>query len=48
MHQSVFELIHTDDQQEFKRNLHWALNPPVSLEPPTDPPGLLHGDSLIH
>ncbi|XP_039907307.1 aryl hydrocarbon receptor 1b isoform X2 [Simochromis diagramma] len=38
MHQSVFELIHTDDQQEFKRNLHWALNPPVSLEPPTDPP----------
>uniref|UniRef100_A0A3B3TVZ4 Aryl hydrocarbon receptor 1b n=1 Tax=Poecilia latipinna TaxID=48699 RepID=A0A3B3TVZ4_9TELE len=37
MHQSVFELIHTEDQQEFKRNLHWALNPPVSLEPPTDP-----------
>lgn len=48
MHQSVFELIHTDDQQEFKRNLHWALNPPVSLKPPTDPPGLLHGDSLVH
>ncbi|XP_008395496.1 aryl hydrocarbon receptor-like [Poecilia reticulata] len=39
MHQSVFELIHTEDQQEFKRNLHWALNPPVSLEPPTDPAG---------
>uniref|UniRef100_A0A1A8LH33 Aryl hydrocarbon receptor n=2 Tax=Nothobranchius TaxID=28779 RepID=A0A1A8LH33_9TELE len=37
MHQSVFELIHTEDQQEFKRNLHWALNPPLSLEPPTDP-----------
>ncbi|XP_017260479.2 aryl hydrocarbon receptor [Kryptolebias marmoratus] len=39
MHQSVFELIHTEDQQEFKRNLHWALNPPVSLEPPPDPAG---------
>uniref|UniRef100_A0A3Q0SI60 Aryl hydrocarbon receptor n=1 Tax=Amphilophus citrinellus TaxID=61819 RepID=A0A3Q0SI60_AMPCI len=40
MHQSVFELIHTDDQQEFRRNLHWALNPPVSQGTPTDPPGL--------
>uniref|UniRef100_A0A3B5B675 Aryl hydrocarbon receptor-like n=1 Tax=Stegastes partitus TaxID=144197 RepID=A0A3B5B675_9TELE len=38
MHQSVFELIHTEDQQEFRRNLHWALNPPISLGPPTDPP----------
>ncbi|NWV05974.1 AHR protein, partial [Ptilonorhynchus violaceus] len=28
MHQSVFELIHTEDQPEFRRNLHWALNPP--------------------
>ncbi|XP_072527693.1 aryl hydrocarbon receptor 1b [Salminus brasiliensis] len=28
MHQSVFELIHTEDQQAFRRNLHWALNPP--------------------
>lgn len=37
MHQSVFELIHTEDQQEFRRNLHWALNPPSSLGPPTDP-----------
>ncbi|XP_062236841.1 aryl hydrocarbon receptor-like [Platichthys flesus] len=35
MHQSVFELIHTEDQQEFRRNLHWALDPPVG--PPTDP-----------
>ncbi|XP_070814183.1 aryl hydrocarbon receptor 1b [Chaetodon trifascialis] len=37
MHQSVFELIHTEDQQEFRSNLHWALNPPVGLGPPTDP-----------
>ncbi|XP_043549034.1 aryl hydrocarbon receptor-like [Chiloscyllium plagiosum] len=28
MHQSVYELIHTEDQQEIRRNLHWALNPP--------------------
>uniref|UniRef100_UPI003AAD6D07 aryl hydrocarbon receptor-like n=1 Tax=Centroberyx gerrardi TaxID=166262 RepID=UPI003AAD6D07 len=34
MQQSVFELIHTEDQQEFRRNLHWALNPPTA--PPTD------------
>ncbi|XP_067891986.1 aryl hydrocarbon receptor 1b [Heterodontus francisci] len=36
MHQSVFELIHTEDQQEFRRNLHWALNPPTITEPSTD------------
>ncbi|XP_062302825.1 aryl hydrocarbon receptor 1b isoform X3 [Osmerus eperlanus] len=33
MHQSVFELIHTEDQQEFRRNLHWALNPPALAQP---------------
>ncbi|RXM96647.1 Aryl hydrocarbon receptor [Acipenser ruthenus] len=33
MHQSVFELIHTEDQQEFRRNLHWALNPSSLSEP---------------
>lgn len=27
MHQSVYELVHTDDQQELRKNLHWALNP---------------------
>uniref|UniRef100_A0A3B4AG59 PAS domain-containing protein n=1 Tax=Periophthalmus magnuspinnatus TaxID=409849 RepID=A0A3B4AG59_9GOBI len=27
MHQSVYELVHTEDQQELRRNLHWALNP---------------------
>ncbi|XP_077369187.1 aryl hydrocarbon receptor-like isoform X2 [Festucalex cinctus] len=36
MHHSVLELIHTEDQQEFKRNLHWALNPPDSLGFPLD------------
>ncbi|KAG5852894.1 hypothetical protein ANANG_G00067380 [Anguilla anguilla] len=38
MHQSVFELIHTEDQQEFRRNLHWALNPPASVSDPDESP----------
>ncbi|NXL20417.1 AHR protein, partial [Setophaga kirtlandii] len=28
LHQSVFELIHTEDQPEFRRNLRWALDTP--------------------
>ncbi|XP_039925739.1 aryl hydrocarbon receptor-like isoform X1 [Hirundo rustica] len=32
MHQSVFELIHTEDHPEFRRNLHWALDPPHTPE----------------
>ncbi|NXL96185.1 AHR protein, partial [Alectura lathami] len=39
MHQSVFELIHTEDQQEFRRNLHWALNPPHTPEGEPSPAG---------
>ncbi|XP_072268633.1 aryl hydrocarbon receptor [Pyxicephalus adspersus] len=27
IHQSVFELIHTEDRVEFQRQLHWALDP---------------------
>ncbi|XP_067832380.1 aryl hydrocarbon receptor-like [Heptranchias perlo] len=27
MHQPVFELIHPEDHNEFRRQLHWALNP---------------------
>uniref|UniRef100_A0A674F3K7 Aryl hydrocarbon receptor n=1 Tax=Salmo trutta TaxID=8032 RepID=A0A674F3K7_SALTR len=38
MHQSVFDLIHTEDQQEFRRNLHWALNPPVVPQQVESPP----------
>ena len=30
MHQSVFELVHTEDQLELRKNLHWALNPPAA------------------
>uniref|UniRef100_A0A8D0BLH5 Aryl hydrocarbon receptor n=1 Tax=Salvator merianae TaxID=96440 RepID=A0A8D0BLH5_SALMN len=32
IHQSVFELIHTEDRPEFQRQLHWALNPVQSTE----------------
>lgn len=44
MHQSVYELVHTEDQQELRRNLHWALNPPaVASTSSQDSP---QGDSL--
>ncbi|NXD12529.1 AHR protein, partial [Nothocercus nigrocapillus] len=29
IHQSVYELIHTDDRATFHCQLHWALNPPA-------------------
>ncbi|XP_048454957.1 aryl hydrocarbon receptor 2 [Rhincodon typus] len=32
VHQSVFELIHTDDRAMFRQQLHWALNPPACQE----------------
>ncbi|KAG9349413.1 hypothetical protein JZ751_027856 [Albula glossodonta] len=49
MHQSVFELIHTEDQQEFRRNLHWALNPPSMFESEESPQDgePVNGSSLV-
>ncbi|NXC98466.1 AHR protein, partial [Certhia familiaris] len=44
MHQSVFELIHTEDQPEFRRNLHWALDPPHA---PKGEPSPAAGKSLV-
>lgn len=44
MHQSVYELVHTEDQQELRRNLHWALNPPpatIATMTQDSPPGEL-------
>uniref|UniRef100_A0A8C2QDF8 Aryl hydrocarbon receptor n=1 Tax=Cricetulus griseus TaxID=10029 RepID=A0A8C2QDF8_CRIGR len=37
IHQSVYELIHTEDRAEFQRQLHWALNPAQSGD---EAPGL--------
>ncbi|PKU29608.1 hypothetical protein llap_20088 [Limosa lapponica baueri] len=37
IHQSVFELIHTEDRPEFQRQLHWALNP---AQPADSGPGV--------
>ncbi|KAI5088988.1 aryl hydrocarbon receptor [Silurus meridionalis] len=34
LHQCVFELVHTEDQEAFRRNLHWALNPPTEEQQP--------------
>ncbi|KAL0963892.1 hypothetical protein UPYG_G00314970 [Umbra pygmaea] len=44
MHQSLYELVHTDDQQELRRNLHWALNPPAIMAP-VAPLGDSHPDA---
>uniref|UniRef100_A0A3Q3G0P8 Aryl hydrocarbon receptor-like n=1 Tax=Labrus bergylta TaxID=56723 RepID=A0A3Q3G0P8_9LABR len=32
VHQSVFELIHTDDRAVFRQQLHFALNPPTAAD----------------
>ncbi|NXS33864.1 AHR protein, partial [Pomatostomus ruficeps] len=47
MHQSVFELIHTEDQPEFRRNLHWALEPPHAPEGEISPGGKSLGSSAV-
>ncbi|XP_053118793.1 aryl hydrocarbon receptor [Hemicordylus capensis] len=41
IHQSVFELIHTEDRPEFQRQLHWALKPTES----TDSGQIMQGDN---
>ncbi|NWU00564.1 AHR protein, partial [Urocynchramus pylzowi] len=47
MHQSVFELIHTEDQLEFRRNLHWALDPPHTPEGEPSPAGKSLSSSAV-
>ncbi|XP_069814899.1 aryl hydrocarbon receptor isoform X2 [Dendropsophus ebraccatus] len=39
IHQSVFELIHTEDRPEFQRQLHWALDPAQPSETQRSPEG---------
>lgn len=47
MHQSVYELVHTEDQQELRRNLHWALNPPSPAAAPSAAQDLPQGDESV-
>ncbi|XP_073533951.1 aryl hydrocarbon receptor isoform X2 [Phyllobates terribilis] len=39
IHQSVFELIHTEDRPEFQRQLHWALDPAQPSDTQRSPDG---------
>ncbi|KAK9960628.1 hypothetical protein ABG768_008473 [Culter alburnus] len=32
IHQSVYDLIHTEDRAEFQKQLHWALNPSCTVD----------------
>ncbi|XP_009866555.1 PREDICTED: aryl hydrocarbon receptor-like, partial [Apaloderma vittatum] len=47
MHQSVFELIHTEDQLEFSRNLHWALLGTLACQSLSSTEGKSLGSSAV-
>ncbi|NXS78514.1 AHR protein, partial [Erpornis zantholeuca] len=47
MHQSIFELIHTEDQPEFRRNLRWAPRAPEG-EPAPGEGKSLGSSAVVH
>ncbi|XP_043082391.1 aryl-hydrocarbon receptor repressor a isoform X2 [Puntigrus tetrazona] len=45
MHQNVFDYIHVDDRPEFRRQLHWAMNPSAHSDEQQCPSGT--GEDLV-
>ncbi|XP_034718174.1 uncharacterized protein LOC117937977 [Etheostoma cragini] len=47
MHQNVFDYIHIDDRQEFRRQLHWAMCPPEGMSHQDSQPAAGTGEDFV-